>query len=91
MIATAINPLRTWLENLTISQHREAVNKIITRFEINRTTLYLWKQDNKKFTTIEREELNKISQVINNTNIFESWKHKYSQRFMYNQKAERYT
>lgn len=71
MIMTTTNPLRTWLENLTISQHREAIEKIVSRFEINRTTIYQWKRENKQFTTIEREELNKIAQAVNNTQIFE--------------------
>lgn len=65
------NQLKAWLETLTITEHKRAIEYIITRFEINRCTLYKWKKPEKKFSTIEREELNRISQVINNSNIFE--------------------
>lgn len=65
------NALKIWLESLTKAQHQEAVAAIIARFEFNRSTLYDWKRDGKKFTTIEREELNKISQQITNSNIFD--------------------
>lgn len=65
------NALKIWLESLTVTQHREATAAIIARFEFDRSTLYAWKRDGKKFTTIEREELNKISQQITNSNIFE--------------------
>ena len=65
------NQLKAWLETLTIAEHKRAIEYIITRFEINRCTLYKWKKPEKKFSTIEREELNRISQVINNSNIFE--------------------
>lgn len=66
------NKLKNWLESLTIAEHKKAVEFIITRFEINRSTLYAWKRPEKQFTTIEREELNKIAQTVNNTQIFES-------------------
>ena len=70
-MTTEHNPLSQWLGSLTIVEHKKAVEYIITRFEINRSTLYAWKRPEKKFTTIEREELNKISQSINNSKIFE--------------------
>ena len=66
------NRLKLWLDSLTVTQHREAVAAIIARFEFDRSTLYAWKREGKRFTTIEREELNKISQSISNTNIFEA-------------------
>lgn len=65
------NQLKAWLETLTIAEHKKAVENIITRFEINRCTLYKWKRPEKKFSTIEREELNRISLSINNSKIFE--------------------
>lgn len=68
---TLQNPLKTWLESLTIAQHKEALSMITSRFGINRTTVYLWKSDKKRFSIVEIEELNRISQVINNSNIFE--------------------
>lgn len=68
---TTNNPLSQWLGSLTIAQHKEALSMITTRFGINRTTVYLWKSDKKRFSIVEIEELNRISQVINNTNIFE--------------------
>ena len=34
-------------------------------------TVFDWKRESKRFTTIEREELNKISQQITNSNIFD--------------------
>ena len=68
---TLNNPLKTWLESLTINQHREALSLITSRFSINRTTVYLWKSDKKRFSIVEMEELNRISHSINNTKIFE--------------------
>ena len=65
------NKLKTWLESLTVAAHREAVKQIVERFEIDRATIYNWKKDSKVFTTIEKEELNKIAQAVNNTQIFE--------------------
>lgn len=70
-MTTEQNPLSQWLSSLTIAEHKRAVEYIITRFEINRCTLYKWKKPEKKFSTIEREELNRISQSINNSKIFE--------------------
>ena len=70
-MTTEQNPLSQWLGSLTIVEHKKAVEYIITRFEINRCTLYAWKRPEKRFTTIEREELNKIAQSVNNTQIFE--------------------
>ena len=70
-MTTEQNPLLQWLGSLTIVEHKKAVKYIITRFEINRSTLYAWKRPEKQFTTIEREELNKIAQAVNNTQIFE--------------------
>lgn len=70
-MTTEHNPLSQWLGSLTIAEHKKAVENIITRFEINRCTLYAWKRPEKRFTTIEREELNKIAQAVNNTQIFE--------------------
>lgn len=64
------NKLLTWLSSLTITEHREAVQIILTRFEINRATLYNWKKKNKKFSPVEIEELNKIASSINNSKIF---------------------
>lgn len=71
-MTTEQNPLSQWLSSLTIAEHKRAIEYIITRFEINRCTLYKWKKTEKKFSTIEREELNKIAQAVNNTQIFES-------------------
>lgn len=65
------NKLKTWLESLTVAEHREAFNRITERFEVDRITVYNWKKPTKKFSTIEKEELNKIAQVVNNTVIFE--------------------
>ncbi len=68
---TLQNPLKTWLESLTIAQHKEALSMITNRFGINRTTVYLWKSDKKRFSIVEIEELNRISLSINNSKIFE--------------------
>lgn len=68
---TLQNPLKTWLESLTVSQHKQAFDMITTRFGINRTTLYLWKRETKRFSIVEIEELNRISLSINNSKIFE--------------------
>lgn len=65
------NKLKIWLESLTIAQHKEALNMITSRFGINRTTVYLWKRDKKRFSIVEIEELNRISLSINNSKIFE--------------------
>lgn len=70
-MTTEHNPLSQWLGSLTIAEHKKAVENIITRFEINRCTLYKWKRPEKKFSTIEREELNRIAISINNSKIFE--------------------
>lgn len=70
-MTTEQNPLSQWLSSLTIAEHKRAIEYIITRFEINRCTLYKWKKPEKKFSTIEREELNRISLSINNSKIFE--------------------
>lgn len=70
-MTTEQNPLSQWLSSLTIAEHKKAIEYIITRFEINRCTLYKWKRPEKKFSTIEREELNRISLSINNSKIFE--------------------
>ena len=70
-MTTEQNPLSQWLSSLTIAEHKRAIEYIITRFEINRCTLYKWKRPEKKFSTIEREELNRISLSINNSKIFD--------------------
>lgn len=65
------NKLKTWLESLTVIEHREALKRITERFEIDRMTIYNWKRPTKQFSTIEKEELNKIAQAVNNSQIFE--------------------